>query len=175
MSNPRPAHPRRRRRWLSLTAELLVFAALFLGVRAYTGRNVVRGLAPALQGLTPQGKPLSLAQMRGKPVLVHFWASWCGVCKLEQGSIESIALGGEAQVLTVASDSGDAAKVAAYMKSQGLTFPTIVDEDGDLAAAFGVKSFPTTLVVGPDGAVRFSEVGYTTRLGMLARLWWAGR
>ncbi|HCF56876.1 MAG TPA: protein disulfide oxidoreductase [Myxococcales bacterium] len=175
MSNQEPAKPSRKRRWLSIAAELLVFAALFLGVRAYTGRHVAKGLAPALEGLTPQGQILSLAQMRGEPVLVHFWASWCSVCKLEQGSIDSIAKGRDAQVLTVASGSGDAAKVAAYMKSEGLSFPTLVDEDGALAEAFGVKSFPTTLVVGPDGTVRFSEVGYTTRPGMLARLWWAGR
>jgi peroxiredoxin len=175
MSNPKPDKPRRRRRWLSRVGEVLLFVALFAGVRAWTGRAVAQGPAPAIEGQALDGRPLSLAGYRGEPVLVHFWASWCSVCRLEEGSIQKLAAAGEHRVITVATGSGDAAKVAGYLKSKGLAFPTLVDEDGELGEAFGVTGLPTTFVVGPDGVIRFAEVGFTTRFGMLARLWWAGR
>lgn len=167
--------PNRRRRLLRAVGEVLLALAIFAGIRAWQQRDLPRGPAPALVGLAPSGEQLSLAALHGRPVLVHFWASWCSICKLEQGTIDDLARRPGTQVLTVASSSGDAAKVAAWMKSQGLAFPTVVDEEGELAEAWGVAAMPTTFFVGPEGDIRFTEVGYTTKPGMLARLWWAGR
>jgi thiol-disulfide isomerase/thioredoxin len=168
-----PMQRRRRRGWRRFAIEAAIFLAVLAGIRAWTQRDVARGEAPPLQGVSPDGRPLSLEALRGQPVMVHFWASWCSVCRLEQGSVAALAR--EHAVITVASQSGDAAKVAAYLKAENLGFPVVIDEDGALARRFGVNGFPTTFFVGPEGRIRSTEVGYTTGLGMRLRMWLAGR
>ena len=145
---------------------------LFLGFRAYQQRDIVRGTAPDLAGRTLDGAQVSLAGYRGAPVLLRFWATWCGVCKAEQSNIDAMARG--LPVLTVASRSGSANEVASYAKSQRIGHRVIVDPDGSLARRFGVRAFPTTLVIDANGDIRFVEVGYSTELGLRARMWLAG-
>jgi thiol-disulfide isomerase/thioredoxin len=105
-------------------------------------------------------------------VLVRFWATWCGVCKAEQHNFDAVARG--LPVLSVASQSGSADDVAAYVRRQGIAHPVMLDPDGSLARRFGVRSFPTTFVVDAKGEIRYVEVGYTTELGLRARMWLAG-
>jgi alkyl hydroperoxide reductase subunit AhpC len=76
-------------------------------------------------------------------------------------------------VLAVASRSGSASEVAAYVHANRLVPRTITDSDGTLAQRFGVSAYPTTFVIDADGEIQHVEVGYTTELGLLARLWLA--
>jgi peroxiredoxin len=144
---------------------------LFVGIRTYQQRNMPKGTAPVLAGTDLDGKAVSLAAYRGKPVLLHFWATWCGVCKVEQSSIDSIAR--DLPVLSVASQSGSPAEVAGFVQEHGIAPPVIVDERGDLSSRFGVHSFPASFVIDANGEIRHVEVGYTTELGLRARMWWA--
>ena len=153
--------------------QVLLVATVFLAISHWNARGAMSGSAPAVEGTDVRGQAQSLAALRGKPVLVHFWATWCGVCKLEQSSIEALAR--DHAVLSIAAGSGDARQVGDFMRAQGLSFPTLADPDMDLARRFGVSGFPTSFVVDPQGAIRFVEVGYTTSPGLRARLWWAGR
>jgi peroxiredoxin len=75
----------------------------------------------------------------------------------------------------VATTSGDAEAVRAYLAQQGLSFPTLVDEDGSVGRTWGVKGVPASFVVDADGQVAHAAVGYTTELGLRLRLWLAGR
>lgn len=136
-------------------------------------RDLATGPAPAFQARLIGGDPVSLAAYRGQPVLLHFWATWCRVCRLEQGAIQAIDL--DWPVLTVALRSGDVASVQRYLSEQGLSWETVVDEHGELARRFGVHGVPTSFVVGPEGDIRFREVGFTTEWGLRARLWLAAR
>lgn len=163
--------PAPRRRWRRAVGEVVLVAAVFFGISAWNSRGAISGPAPAVEGLSLTGQPLSLAALKGEPTLVHFWATWCGVCKAEKGTIE--ALGKSRRILTIAEDSGTAAQLTAYMQREGLSFPVLID-DGRLARAYGVTAYPTTFVVGKSGLVRFAEVGYSTELGLRARLWLAG-
>lgn len=107
-----------------------------------------------------------------RPVLLHFWASWCGVCKAMHSQIGDLA--NAQDVVTIASQSGSADEVRAFLEDKGWrAVQTVVDPDGRLARRFGVTAFPTTFVLAPNGEIRFAEVGYTTGLGLQARLWWA--
>ena len=161
-----------RRRWL-LALQMVLFVALFLGARAWTQRDLAAGAAPPIDTVLLDGSPVSLGAYRGRPVLVHFWATWCKVCRLEQAAIQAIA--GDWPVLTIALQSGDAASVQQYLNEHALTWDTIADPDGALAARYGVRGVPSSFVVGPDGGIRYREVGFTTGWGLRARLWLAAR
>lgn len=104
----------------------------------------------------------------GKPLVIHFWASWCKVCKLEAANIQSVSE--KYEVLTIAVKSGDNAAVKAYMKERGLTFKVVNDIDGIWAKKFKVQVFPTTFIYDSRGELKFTEVGYTTTAGLLARM-----
>ncbi|HKP61840.1 MAG TPA: redoxin family protein [Polyangiales bacterium] len=156
-------------RWLR---DLALLAVAVFAIRAYQQRDLPRGAAPALSGIGLDGWQLSLDDYRGRPVLLHFWATWCGVCRAEQSSIDSIAR--ELPVLSVASRSGSADQVSSFVQQHGVVPPVVVDAPGALAKRYGIHAYPTTLVLNESGEIQFCEVGYTTELGLRARMWFAG-
>lgn len=161
---------RRYPKWLILSAEILFFIGLYLGLRTWLHRDVIHGEAPVFDARRLQGGTFSLLDYRGKPLLLHFWASWCVVCRAEQSSI--VAIAEDWPVLTVAMQSGDAVEVRRYLEEHGLAFPVVVDEEGRLARLYGVSGVPISFVIDAEGRIRFTEVGYTTELGLRSRLWW---
>jgi thiol-disulfide isomerase/thioredoxin len=106
-----------------------------------------------------------------KPVLIHIWATWCPTCKVEASNIQSISK--DHQVLTFAVKSGSDEEVAQYMKESDLDFNTINDQDGVYARKFNISAYPTTLIYNSDKELVFSEVGYTSTLGLRLRMWYA--
>ena len=93
------------------------------------------------------------------------------MCKAEQSNIDAVARG--LPVLSVASQSGSPNEVTAYVQSQRIAHRVIADPEGSLARRFGVRTFPTTLVIDAKGEIRYAEVGYSTELGLRARMWLA--
>lgn len=150
----------------------LALIVVVVGVRAWQTRDTVSGEAPGIRAQTLGGDAIDLASFRGSAVAVHFWATWCGVCAAEKGNVESLASSG--RVITVASASGGRGDVARYVREHQIAAPVVVDQSGALARAYGVAAYPTTFYIDPDGSIRHVEVGYTTTLGMRARLWLAG-
>lgn len=161
-----------RRRWLRRAVEALVVLLLLLGIRAWQQSGTASGPAPELAGVLLDGKPVMLNSFAGRPVLVHFWASWCRICRLEQDSINELAR--EAPVITVAMQSGDHKAVAGHMRNESLSFPVINDPDGLLAAQWGVRAVPASFIIDGTGQIRYVEVGFTTGIGLRLRLWLAG-
>ncbi len=164
---------RRYPKWLILSLEILFFIALYLGLRTWLHKDVIHGRAPVFDAQWLQGGEFSLSDYRGAPLLLHFWASWCAICRLEQGSIAAIAE--DWPVLTVAMQSGGASEVRRYLDEHDLVFPVVVDEDAALARLYGVTGVPISFVIDADGKIRFTEVGYTTELGLRSRLWWVSQ
>ncbi|HEX5363441.1 MAG TPA: protein disulfide oxidoreductase [Gallionella sp.] len=165
--------PSRARLWRRRAIEALLIVAVVAGIRAWQQRDVASGAAPMLSGALQDGRRYTLPFHPAKPVLVHFWASWCPVCRAEQGSIQSMAQD-HPEVITVAMQSGSAVEVAKHLDEQGLNFPTLNDADGRISAAWGVHAVPASFIIDRDGQVRFVEIGYTTGPGLRLRLWWAG-
>ena len=151
--------------------ELGILLLIVIAVRAYQQRALVSGAAPELTGIDLDGKPVSLADYRGKPLVLHFWATWCKVCSAEQHNIDALAA--NVPVLTVATESGSSQRIAAYAAEHHLSPRIIADPTSTLAKRFGVSAFPTTFILDSRGVIRHSEVGYTTELGLRARLWLA--
>ncbi|MCO4844517.1 MAG: redoxin domain-containing protein [Sulfurovum sp.] len=107
---------------------------------------------------------------KGKPLIIHFWATSCPACKLEAPNIETVSK--EYDVLSIAVNSGSDEKVKAYMEEHALSFKVFNDVDGAWATEFNLEVYPTTFIYDAKGKLRFTEVGYTTTAGLLARLEW---
>ncbi|MEN8167745.1 MAG: protein disulfide oxidoreductase [Pseudomonadota bacterium] len=168
--NPKPAKPLSRRlfRW---TLELVALAALLTIAHLWQTRDVIKGVAPELTGQRLNGELFELARQRDAPILIHFWATWCPVCGLEADNINGLV--GDYPLITIAMNSGSHAEIHKYLREQDLTFPVISDPDGVLSAVWGVRAVPTTFILDKDGNIRFVTVGYTSSLGLRARLWLA--
>jgi thiol-disulfide isomerase/thioredoxin len=160
-----------KHRATKLALEIGIFILLYLGVRTYMQWHLVSGPLPPIQSVTLSGKPFDSLQARKKPLLVHFWASWCPICRVEQNSIESISH--DYPIISIAMNSGDAIEVRHFLQQQGLDFPVINDPEGELAKQFGVTGVPVSFVVNDRNQIRFVERGYTTEWGLRLRLWLA--
>ena len=153
----------------SILINVLIFLSVYFAVHLYQTRLVPSGQAPEIKGWLIEGKAFEGLRQHEKPVLVHFWATWCKVCKLEQGSINNIAQ--DYNVITLASQSGSFSQVQEFQKKNGLNFPIIVDQNGLLAKEWGVVGFPSSFIVDENNDIRFVEVGFTTEMGLKLRLW----
>ena len=145
----------------------LIGAALLLlslCLPAHAGNEAVRwpaGLAtPELVLADAQGRPWKLAEVRGKVVVLNFWASWCEPCRAEMPSLQAMAefYGGDVVVLAVNFKERDT-KVLQFAQAAGLTLPMPMDRDGAVAAKWGVKVFPSSIVIGRDGKARWRVTG----------------
>ncbi|MGD8547782.1 MAG: protein disulfide oxidoreductase [Thiohalophilus sp.] len=149
--------------------ELLVVVLVFVLAQQYQKRDLIDGQLPTFSAETVEGMVFDSNDMRGKSYILHFWASWCPICRFEQDAIQELS--GDYPLIGVAMQSGDREKVSAYMREHKLTFTTLLDEQGQLAQQFGVKGVPTTLLINSQGEVAFSEIGYTSEWGLRLRMW----
>jgi len=156
--------------WVKFPLEVLFFILLYLGLRAYVQRDMAQGLAPDFQATTLTQQAFQLTDV-SKPVLVHFWATWCGICKLEQGSIQAISA--DYPVITIAMQSGSDVEIQDYLNEHQLDFPVINDQFGELSTRYGVQGVPASFIVNSKREIVAAERGYTTEWGLRLRLWWA--
>lgn len=158
--------------WKSIILQAIFFISLFLLVRSCQQPALTSGEMPNLQGHLLDGRPFAVEEYRGKPLLVHFWATWCNVCALEAESINNVAK--DYAVLTIAAQSGTDEDIQRHLDKNQLSFPVFNDIDNSVTEQFGIKAFPTTLFVDGQGRISFVEAGLTSETGMRLRLWWAG-
>ena len=142
----------------------LLIAITLAGPRAYAGED----LKPWAGGATPQlalkdlaGNTVSLAELKGKVVLVNFWATWCAPCIHEMPSMQALRdkLGASGfDVLAVNYQEG-APRINDFLKKRPLKLTIIRDTDGKARTAWGVKVFPTSFIVDAEGRIRYSVLG----------------
>ena len=170
----RPSRTRwRRARWWLLEAVLLL--AVFFGVQAWFTRDVVRGELPPIPGAV-LGTPHPTVQAwrddaRNDAFMLYVWATWCGVCRAMEDNVDALAR--DARVLSVAMQSGASADVQRHLHARGHAWATVNDPDGAVARTLGASAVPTLLFVDRHGRIRGVTRGYTTTLGLRARLAWA--
>ena len=163
---------RTRRRWWRWPLEILIIVALVLVIRAWIARDLAQGPAPEFEAYLLDGSPVALADYANRPMLLHFWATWCPICRLEEGEIVRVSR--SHPVLTVAMQSGSAADVEAHLNERERALDVVLDPDGQLAARFGVRVVPSTFIIDPAGQIVFRKQGYAPPLELRFRLWLAG-
>jgi peroxiredoxin len=154
--------------------QVLGVLALWLAISAYQTRKHISAdtaAAPAFTLADLSGRDVSLAEYRGRKVVLHFFATWCGVCKAELPSIRAVQRGlGEGEVLlAVVADAEDPEHVRRFAAEHELTYPILL-ATGDVLRAYAVDRFPTNYYLNGDGSVSSSSTGLSTWLGMKLRL-----
>jgi len=118
------------------------------------------------------GREVALSSFRGRPLILHFWATWCPVCREEMPILEQAARDSPDGLTVLGINLGERrAKIAEYAQRAGLSFPLLLDGRGKVAARYGVLSLPITILVGPDGRIAGSlTMGSLTRERLAERL-----
>lgn len=115
-------------------------------------------LAPDFQLMDLQGNEASLSDYRGKKVIMNFWASWCPPCRVEMPHMEKIHQDYKDEDIVILSvnltstESSDD-RAGAFVSEHGLTFPVLLDEQGNVQQQYKIRSYPTTVFVQSDGTI----------------------
>lgn len=163
-----PKKPTKWRRWL---VDLLIISLVILAIRLWQHQDLRQGTAPNLAGISLQQQPIQLNQFHGKPVLIHFFAPWCPICRLMHENVTNLQ--NDHQLLLVATQT-NAAELQQWLAEhpQDLDIPIITDPTGSWLKAFGGQALPLTILLDNKGNITFSEVGYTSQLGLMLRYYW---
>ena len=127
---------------------------------------------PKIEGVDLQGKAWSTAELAGKVVVLNFWATWCAPCKDELPTLQTLHDISDNQTVVLTINVREpAARAARYLQSTGMTFPVISDAKGELAKRWGVKVYPTTILIAPNGQARWRVMGDVDWSGAQAHAW----
>ena len=172
-ANGRPARkPSGRRRLLGWTVRIAVFIGIFVGVSQWQQSDLLPlgQAAPRFELQTLEGETVHLSNYQGKPVLLHFWATWCGVCRQEFSMLNTLqeSLGDDAVLLSVVAD-GEVDELRTFADAHGLRYP-ILRATRSLLKQYRIGAFPTNYFLDADGKVKSRSVGLSTAWAMRARM-----
>jgi cytochrome c biogenesis protein CcmG, thiol:disulfide interchange protein DsbE len=149
-------------------SRLILLAQLSATVACADARRVpapvdVGKAAPAYRGVTANGDSVSLAALRGKPVLLNVWATWCHPCRDEIPELQQIHERYRDRGLELVGVSVDAAgqeeAIGAFARQYGMTYPVWRDPDEIVSATFLVVGVPATFLIDRSGIVRWKKTG----------------
>jgi len=158
----------RSKKKIAFLAVLIVLTALFIGgslvMDRTTGTKIITSgdRAPEFRLQKFDGGFVSLSDLRGKVVMVHFWATWCPPCVEEIPALDRLhhsSLGKDFEMLAVSVDEGGAGAVAAFIQKNKLNIPVLFDPGRDIAGLYGTYKFPETYIVDRQGVVRYKAIG----------------
>jgi peroxiredoxin len=141
---------------------LFVVVLAWFGCSAAVPGVPISGPAPDFTLHDLSGNPVRLSEMRGKVVLLNFWATWCPPCREEVPSLVSLQekMAGTAFVmLTVAVDDSGATAVEKFFRKTGKRLPTVLDPDSHVSRQYGVSGIPETFIIDKQGNVVKKMVG----------------
>lgn len=160
--------PRAFGAWLlPIGAAAALIATLHGAPDKASGGGVQTGMrAPDFRAPTVYGKVLSLAALRGRPVVLDFFTSWCAACRAEAPSLEAVFRqeGGRAWVVGVdmAVSEPSLKAVASFAQTYGITFPIVLDRTGQVSDTYQIQSIPTLVFIDASGTVRATASGDLT-------------
>ncbi len=161
MMESHPAKKGKRQRGLLATGAAVLLAVWLSGC----GQEAAKAPAPResaapFKVTTFDNGAFSLEAAKGRPVVINFWASWCGPCKLEARTLErayqTFKPYGVEFIGIAVDDTEEGAK--AFIKKYGLTFPMALDS-GEIMKAYSIYGVPKTYILGHDGQVAYTHTG----------------
>jgi len=165
---PPPTNSPHWRRWRWLSNLLWVLLALWLGPRLLPHLGALVGFEsgghtrPAFQATLLDGTPVSDSTLRGRVVLVNFWATWCPPCRVEMPLLQAMSVRHKEAGLVVLGLSVDRVgpeTVSPWLRERGITYPVaIVGRDAETAFG-GVQGYPTSVLLDRTGQVRYKVLG----------------
>ncbi len=157
-------------KWLKEIIIAIIIIAVVLNVVSFLKKpDLLTDELASFELISIEKKLISSNDYANKPILIHFWATWCPTCKLEASTIQKLSK--TASVITVAVSSGSDSEIKNFMQERELDFTVVNDNDGKFASKFSVTAFPTTFIYDKFGKIAFSEVGYSSLWGLKLRLW----
>jgi peroxiredoxin len=157
-------------------AVLIVLPLLVGGCQSGGGpAQIARVGKPAPDFTLPDldGQTVSLGGFQGEPVMVNFWATWCGPCVHEMPFVQEMyEMWSEKGLVLLAVNIGESQpQVRSFMQENRLSFPVLLDGTGEVAERYGVRGIPTTVLVDSEGVIRNIKVGsYPSRAAIEADL-----
>jgi len=136
---------------------LALTCVVLLGLLGMAGRPpLVGGPAPEITLKDLQGQEVRLSDLRGKVVLLNFWATWCKPCKDEMPAMQASydKLRDQGFVVLAVNELEDTEKVIEHVRKHGHTFPVVMDHDNRVANQYGVVGLPASFLVDRQGIVR---------------------
>jgi thiol-disulfide isomerase/thioredoxin len=121
----------------------------------------IGNLAPDFQLQTLDGKSVSLSGLRGKPVLLNFWATWCGPCKSEMPFLQQIndSWSDKGLVLLAVDVGENPTAIANFMNQLNLSLTVPMDLDLKVARNYGISAIPATFLIDKDGIIQGKVLG----------------
>lgn len=148
------------KRWILAVFMLAAFAAS--GCTKHDAPAVEGKAAPDFTLNDLSGRPVQLSALKGKVVLLNFWATWCPPCREEIPSMIRLnqAMQGKAfQMLAVSIDEGGREAVDSFFKRGGAALPALLDTDGKVARRYGTTGVPETFIIDAEGVIRKKVIG----------------
>jgi cytochrome c biogenesis protein CcmG/thiol:disulfide interchange protein DsbE len=153
--------PKGRRIWWVALVPLLaivMLVVLVIGRSTSTVGNVAKPFD--LQSIDPSGSRVVLTNLRGRPLVINFWASWCIPCRSEMPGFEHVHQHVGERIQFVGVDHQDTRPSALeLLHDTGVTYPTGFDPDGHTAYDYGLVGMPTTVFISADGKVLEQHTG----------------
>lgn len=111
--------------------------------------------APDFTLVDLDGNSVTMSELRGRPVILNFWATWCGPCRVEMPELEDTQAAYQDQGLVVlaVNQAESAEQVRSYLDELGLDLMAVLDSDGEVAEAYGAYFLPSTMFVDADGVI----------------------
>jgi peroxiredoxin len=143
----------------SILCACLVF---FLGAAAVFPADELKAgsIAPDFTFTAPDGKTMKLSDYRGKPVALHFWATWCGPCKAELPLISELTVSKSRELTVLAVDCGETDQdVSRFLSKRKYNLNVVMDKDDRISRLYNITAIPQTYMIDAEGRIRSIQIG----------------
>lgn len=158
--------------WKYYYLAIITLGAIWIAISTTAPRTTTEGVIPAPQVgfLAPDfrlsntgGEEMSLSELKGQPVLINIWASWCPPCRAEMPALENVyreyGQDGLLVLAVNATNQDDVTQALSFAQSLGLSFPILLDTNGEVSRKYQVQALPSTFFVDSQGIIQEIVIG----------------